>query len=50
VRGRKVLVEARTPQDAFRVNADGDVEQERSRSRGWTHAPRSWTLRVPDGR
>src|SRR5699024_9031117 len=50
VRGRKVLVEARTPQDAFRVNADGDVEQQRSRSRGWTHAPRSWTLRVPDGR
>ncbi|WP_134771975.1 diacylglycerol/lipid kinase family protein [Ornithinimicrobium flavum] len=49
-RGREVRVEARTPQDAFRVNADGDVEDDRSLDRTWRHEPRAWTLRVPDGR
>lgn len=46
-RGREVLVAALTPRDAFRVNADGDVEQDRSRSRSWVHVPRAWTLRLP---
>ncbi|WP_161964968.1 diacylglycerol/lipid kinase family protein [Ornithinimicrobium cerasi] len=45
--GREVLVEALTAQDAFRVNADGEVSAEPTRSRTWRHAPDAWTLRVP---
>lgn len=46
-RGREVVVEAVGPEDAFRVNADGDVSAERLRRRRWELLPDAWRLRVP---
>jgi len=46
VRGRKVTVEAVDDDNAFRVNADGEVSGPMT-SRTWTVLPRAWSCRVP---
>lgn len=46
-RGREVVVEAVSPRDAFRVNADGDVSAEHTRARRWRIVDEAWRLRVP---
>lgn len=47
VSGREVVVEADAPQDAFRVNTDGEVEQDRVTRRSWRLLDQGWALRVP---
>ena len=49
VRGADVLVEAVGPEDAFRVNTDGDVADDRLTARRWRFSPQAWTLRTPSG-
>lgn len=46
-RGREVVVEAVGVRDAFRVNADGDVSEDRTRGRRWGIVEAAWQLRVP---
>ncbi|WP_256841157.1 diacylglycerol/lipid kinase family protein [Ornithinimicrobium cryptoxanthini] len=46
-RGRQVLVEASSTRDNFRVNADGDVSDDRSSGRRWELLEGVWRLRVP---
>lgn len=43
----EVVVEAVGEQDAFRVNTDGEVSEERVMRRRWRVVPDAWTLRVP---
>lgn len=45
--GRSVRVEAVGEDDAFRVNTDGEVSEDRTRSRSWRMLDQGWTLRVP---
>ncbi|ANS78134.1 Transcription regulator [Serinicoccus hydrothermalis] len=45
--GREIVVEAVADEDAFRVNTDGEVEQERVTRRSWRLLDQGWTLRVP---
>jgi diacylglycerol kinase family enzyme len=47
VHGREVTVEAVEPQDAFLVNADGDVDETRRTRARWTLEPSAWRCRVP---
>ncbi|WP_143553627.1 hypothetical protein [Serinicoccus sp. CNJ-927] len=47
VSGREVVVEADAPQDAFRVNTHGEVEQDGVTRRSWRLLDQGWTLRVP---
>jgi len=47
--GREVVVRADRDQDAFRVNTDGEVEEERVMSRSWRLLDQGWTLRVHEG-
>jgi diacylglycerol kinase family enzyme len=46
-RGRVVEVQAVGNRDAFRVNADGDVPDERWRARRWELRDAAWRLRTP---
>lgn len=46
VRGREIVVEARDEENAFRVNADGEVGEPVLR-RSWTIRPHAWSCRVP---
>lgn len=46
-RGREVVVEAVGERDAFRVNADGDVADERVLRQRWRLLRGTWRLRVP---
>ncbi len=46
-RGTEVVVEAVSARDAFRVNADGDVEERRVDRRRWRLLDDAWSLRVP---
>lgn len=48
-RGRVVEVRAVGARDAFRVNADGEVAEERLLRRRWELHASAWRLRVPDG-
>lgn len=47
--GREVVVRADRDQDAFRVNTDGEVEEERVMRRSWRLLDQGWTLRVHEG-
>ncbi|WP_299518716.1 diacylglycerol kinase family protein [uncultured Serinicoccus sp.] len=47
--GREVVVTAERDIDAFRVNTDGEVEEQRVARRSWRLLEQGWTLRVPEG-
>lgn len=47
LRGRAGIVEAVEPDDAFRVNTDGDVDDERIGRRRWQVLDDGWALRSP---
>ncbi|KUG53459.1 hypothetical protein AVL62_01290 [Serinicoccus chungangensis] len=47
--GREVVVTAERDIDAFRVNTDGEVEEQRVARRSWRLLDQGWTLRVPEG-
>ncbi|WP_281964428.1 hypothetical protein [Serinicoccus marinus] len=47
VSGREVVVEADAPQDALRVNTDGEVERDRVTRRSWRLLDQGWTPRMP---
>ncbi|WP_298885264.1 diacylglycerol kinase family protein [uncultured Serinicoccus sp.] len=49
VSGREVVVTADREVDAFRVNTDGEVEEQRVQRRSWRLLDQGWTLRVPEG-
>lgn len=46
LQGRRVRLEATAPEEAFRINTDGDVEQRRM-ERSWTLVPQCWRVRAP---
>ena len=46
--GREVVVQAVTWRDAFAINADGDVAEQRLLSRRWELREDAWLLRVPE--
>ncbi|WP_151524048.1 diacylglycerol/lipid kinase family protein [Serinicoccus kebangsaanensis] len=48
--GHEIVVEAADEQDAFRVNTDGEVEQDRVTRRSGRLLDQGWTLRVPQER
>ena len=47
--GREVVVTADREVDAFRINTDGEVEDQRVMRRSWRLLDQGWTLRVPEG-
>ena len=47
--GREVVVRAQREVDAFRINTDGEVEEQRVTERSWRLLDQGWTLRVPEG-
>lgn len=50
VRGREITVEAVREDDAFRVNADGEVSPVPVQGRRWRLVENAWRLRVPEAK